>query len=722
MTASTHDGLIAGRYRLGAPLGSGGTATVYRGQDILLDREVAVKKLTLPPIADADAYADAVERTFREVRAAARIRHPGVAAVYDFVSEGSPYIVMQLIEGYSLADEIAEQGPLPPSRVADIGRQLLAALVAGHVVGVLHRDVKPANVLITDDGQAVLTDFGIAALDGEPSLTRTGIIIGTPGYMAPERANGLPATPAADLWSLGATLYAALSGRGPFDDRGEALATLHAIASEDPPRIAGEGPVIDIVNALLCREPAGRPTFAEIARALDAAAGPERQHAPAPRPHRPWREQDPRLDTPVPARDDRADRGSGPIPAGRTGRISLILAAVAAVAIAASAMAAYLPGKGHSAQSPSGQSVRTPAPTSGRSSPALTGPAAPPPVGQQFRVAATANADGSPEVVARQANGMLTASRFAKGSWSAWTTLPGGPAYTADPAIATTKDGRLIVFARATTGQVAELWQTSPGSTTWAGPVALGTAVTRSSPAVVAWPDGRLEVFALLGDARIGYASQSATSAGGTWSGWTSLGGQVTGPPAAALDATGHPQVFAATAGHQLVHDYYRTGTWAGWAQAPGKPIYVGVPGIATNADGRLEVFSRSTNGDLLHVWQSSAAGTGWAGPGNLAVNGCSTDPAVFGAADGQHGGHLEAFCMDSTFGNSVFHTFQISAGEAGTWSAWQSLKGSSDGAVTAMQTPMITGILARTTSGAIAYQNWTAQHGWSGWSMLPAY
>ena len=163
MTALTRDGLIAGRYQLVAPIGGGGTATVYRGLDILLDLEVAVKQLTLAPTADAGMHAEAVEPTFREARAAARIHHPGVAAVYDVVSgEDSPYIVMQLIKGRPLAELIAEQGPLPPHRVAGIGRQVLAALVAGHVVGVLHRDLKPGNVMITPDGQAVLTDFGIA--------------------------------------------------------------------------------------------------------------------------------------------------------------------------------------------------------------------------------------------------------------------------------------------------------------------------------------------------------------------------------------------------------------------------------------------------------------------------------------------------------------------------------------------------------------------------------
>jgi tRNA A-37 threonylcarbamoyl transferase component Bud32 len=798
MTAPTHDGLIAGRYQLVAPIGSGANATVYRGLDMLLDREVAVKQPMLAPTGDAGRRADAIKRITRQARAAAKINHPGVAAVYDVLpGEDSPYIVMEIIKGRPLAELLVEQGPLPPHRVADIGRQMLAALMAGHVVGVLHRDLKPANVMIMPDGQAVLTDFGIAVTAGDPSGNGTGIVAGAPGYTAPERANGMPATPAADRWSLGATLYAALCGQGPFDERDGTPKTFSAIAGEDPPHLNGSGSLYDIVNALLRRNPDDRPAFHEIVMALDVAAanapvsagpptaadlpsgtgipvGPhnlpaaeaeapvppsfrqepdadagsavaalpaagvptassaaESLHAlraerwtagrpygepepPDAEPHRPG----PAASAP-PSRSIHGSRGEGG--AGRAygiRRSDLIAAAVCCLVLAAVAVAALVSGPKSSEQTPPAPAQSSPGP--GQSSAWLAGPPAPPPVGQQFRVAATANADGSPEVVVLARSGALKASRFINGSWSAWTTLPGGPAYTGDPAVATAKDGRLIVFARAKTGQVAEIWQPSPGSASWQGPMPLGKTVTGSSPAVVALPDGHLEVFALLSDTRAGYVSQASTAGGGTWTGWTSLGGPVTGPPAVALDATGHPQVFAATAGRLLVHDYFLNGTWAGWAQMPGNLRYAGVPGIAMDADGRLEVFARSTDGDLLHVWQLSRTGTRWGGPGNLAKNGCSTDPAVFSAVDGEHGGRLEAFCMDSTFGFSVFHTVQLSPDAGGPWSPWQSLKGSSDGAVTALQTPKITEILTRTVSGAIAYETWTAQHGWSAWSMIP--
>ena len=752
MTAPAHSGLIAGRYQLVAPIGGGGTATVYRGLDMLLDLEVAVKQLTLAPAAGAGLRAEAIERVVREARAAARIHHPGVAEVYDVVSgEDSPYIVMQLIKGRPLAELIAEQGPLPPHQVAGIGRQVLAALVAGHVVGVLHQDLEPGSVLITPDGQAVITAFGAAGTAGDPPLTPTGAVLGRPGYLAPERANGMPATPAADLWSLGAILYAALCGQGPFDDRDDALATLSAVAGEDPPHLAGDGSLYEIVNALLCRDPAGRG----LPRDRPGSRRGRGEHARHRRPavgRRTASDHEPASGT----RQSTSGRAPPPVPPS-FGREPTATGGGGGTTSGVHASAAGHPGRderrrrsrgpprpgqpdpdGRRRPSPRGRrrgrirAGHQPAdadatrlgPVITRSGPNVSraAPARPHRLRSpsRFRVATAANPDGSPEVVARARDGTLIAARATNGSWSAWTALPGGPAYTGNPAIATAKDGRLVVFARAETGQVAEIWQTSPGSASWQGPVPLATTITRSSPAAVTWPDGHLEVFALLSDGRVGYVSQSSASGGGTWTGWSSLGGPVAGPPAVALDATGHPQVFAATAGRLLVHDYYLDGRWAGWVQAPGNARYVGVPGIAADADGRLEVFARSTNGDLLHVWQLPGTRIGWGGPGRLAANGCSTDPAVLSGINGEHGGHLEAFCMDSKFGFSVFRTVQLSPKPGTPWSPWQSLNGSSDGAVTALQTPAVTEILARTASGAVAYATWTAQRGWSHWSMLP--
>jgi tRNA A-37 threonylcarbamoyl transferase component Bud32 len=373
MTAPAHDGLIAGRYRLVAPMGGGGTATVYRGLDTLLDLEVAVKELPLAPAADAGLRAEAIERVFREARAAARIHHPGVAEVYDVVSgEDSPYIVMQLIKGRPLAELIAEQGPLPPHEVAEIGRQVLAALVAGHVVGVLHQDLEPGNVMITPDGQAVLTAFGAAGTASDPPVTPTRTVLGRPGYLAPERANGMPATPAADLWSLGAILYAALSGQGPFDDRDDALATLSAIAGEDPPHLVGDGSLYEIVNALLRRDPAGRPAFHEIARALDAAAANAPVTADPPAATSPPAATGPPAaealppGPPSPGAQAGRDEG-GTVRADRRARASLILTAVAGLGLVAVAVFVFVPDASHFAQAPPAPAWSSPGPAPGGS-------------------------------------------------------------------------------------------------------------------------------------------------------------------------------------------------------------------------------------------------------------------------------------------------------------------------------------------------------------------
>jgi eukaryotic-like serine/threonine-protein kinase len=255
-----------------APVGRGGAGIVWRARDDLLDRNVAVKEIARLASLDADELADTYERALREARAAARISHSGVAAVYDVVTEGGcPYVVMELIGGRSLSGLIEDEGPLAPADVAEIGRQVLAALMAGHAAGVLHRDLKPGNVLITPGGRAVLTDFGIASLTGDLSMTRTGVVVGTPGYLATERIRGDPASPAADLWSLGATLYAAACGRGPFDGYDGAIPTMYKIATEEPRELTADGPLRAIVSALLSRDPRLRPSSTDTAQVLDAA-------------------------------------------------------------------------------------------------------------------------------------------------------------------------------------------------------------------------------------------------------------------------------------------------------------------------------------------------------------------------------------------------------------------------------------------------------------------
>jgi serine/threonine protein kinase len=200
--------LIGNQYRLLEPVGAGGMGRVWRAWDIPLDREVAVKEIVLPPGMTEETWAQVYQRTVREARAAARIRHPGVATVYGMSEQGEapPWIAMEFVPGCSLDRMLSEDGPLPPVRTAEIGRQVLAALASGHAAGVRHRDLKPANVMITPEGRAVLTDFGIARMIDDPRLTTAGVAIGTPRYMSPERIlDRDDDSPAADLWALGAT-------------------------------------------------------------------------------------------------------------------------------------------------------------------------------------------------------------------------------------------------------------------------------------------------------------------------------------------------------------------------------------------------------------------------------------------------------------------------------------------------------------------------------------
>jgi serine/threonine protein kinase len=252
--------VIAGRYRLDAPVGRGAMGVVWRARDQLLDRDVAVKEVRIADTLTESERANAYQRTLREAKTAARLNHPGVVTVYDVAEEdGRPWIVMQLVSALSLDQVLATSGPLSPRRTAEVGRQLLAALSVAHAAGVMHRDVKPSNVLLARDDRAVLTDFGIATFQGDPRLTQTGMVMGSPGYTAPERIRGEDATPASDLWSLGATLFAAVEGHGPFEQRGGAVTTMSAIINEDAPAAQTAGALRPAIAALLRREPADRP-------------------------------------------------------------------------------------------------------------------------------------------------------------------------------------------------------------------------------------------------------------------------------------------------------------------------------------------------------------------------------------------------------------------------------------------------------------------------------
>jgi len=247
--------LLAGRYRLGGVLGRGGMGTVWRADDETLGRTVAVKELRFPGAIDEDEKRRLITRTLREAKAIARIRNNGAVTVYDVVDEDDrPWIVMELIEGKSLAEAIREDGTLTPKRAAEVGLAILDVLRSAHREGILHRDVKPSNVLIAEDGRVVLTDFGIAQVEGDPSVTSTGMLVGAPSYISPERARGHKPGPPADLWSLGGLLYASVEGCPPYD-KGSAIATLTAVMTEplDPPKNAG--PLTEVIYGLLARDP-----------------------------------------------------------------------------------------------------------------------------------------------------------------------------------------------------------------------------------------------------------------------------------------------------------------------------------------------------------------------------------------------------------------------------------------------------------------------------------
>ena len=261
--------VIAGRYRLQAPIGRGAMGVVWRARDLLLDRDVAVKEVHIAETLTEDERANAYQRTLREAKTAARLNHPGVVTVYDVAEDGGrPWIVMQLVNAQSLDQVLATSGPLSPRRAAEMGRQLLSALSVAHAAGVMHRDVKPSNVLLGKDDRAVLTDFGIATFQGDPRLTQTGMVMGSPGFTAPERIRGEDASPASDLWSLGATLWAAVEGHGPYERRGGAITTMSAIINEDAPPAPTAGALAPVIAALLRREPSDRPDASGAARMI----------------------------------------------------------------------------------------------------------------------------------------------------------------------------------------------------------------------------------------------------------------------------------------------------------------------------------------------------------------------------------------------------------------------------------------------------------------------
>ncbi|MDG4822802.1 serine/threonine-protein kinase [Asanoa sp. WMMD1127] len=273
---------MGGRYSLRAAVGHGGMGTVWRASDVLLRRDVAVKEVVLPPGLAPSDRDSMYERTMREARAAAALQHPSVVQVYDVVHEnGRPWIVMELLDARSLADMVIEDGPVAPRAVAKIGIALLGALEIAHANGVLHRDVKPANVLICADGRCVLTDFGVARMPTDVQLTTPGMVLGSPHFISPERAMGQDFGPPSDLFSLGVTLYTAVEGRPPFD-KGDPIETMHAVVEDPPAPTHRAGVLNDVLMGLLEKDPARRYDVATARGMLrELLAGPLASKAPA---------------------------------------------------------------------------------------------------------------------------------------------------------------------------------------------------------------------------------------------------------------------------------------------------------------------------------------------------------------------------------------------------------------------------------------------------------
>jgi serine/threonine protein kinase len=278
MAADDSDRLLAGRYRLGAVIGRGGMGTVWQARDELLNRDVAVKEIVWPPQLDPAEREVARGRAVREAQLAARLHHPNVVTVYDIVEDDDrPCIVMELVPFRSLREVVAEDGPVSPAQAARIGLSVLAALRAVHEAGVVHRDVKPANILLGPAGRIVLADFGIAKAADSPALTASGVLVGSPSYLAPERARGGKAGPPADLWALGASLFAAVEGRPPFERDG-VLASLTAVVADELDQAPHAGPLRLVIERLLDKDPARRldiPQAEQLLLQAESAAGYE---------------------------------------------------------------------------------------------------------------------------------------------------------------------------------------------------------------------------------------------------------------------------------------------------------------------------------------------------------------------------------------------------------------------------------------------------------------
>jgi eukaryotic-like serine/threonine-protein kinase len=375
---------LADRYELGGPLGRG-RSTVYRATDVRLQRPVAVKQVE---IAAGQEDAERVRsRALREAQTSARLNNPSVVTVYDMVEEdGSIWLVMELVEAPSLAQVVADEGPVSHPRAAQVGLDVLGALEAAHAVGIVHRDVKPANVLVGQGDRAKLTDFGVATIRDDSRLTATGLIVGSPSYMAPEQAQGAPVGPATDLWALGAMLYFATEGEPPFQGD-SALATASAVVHGAPRPVQHPGPLTVIVSRLLTKDPGSRATPSEVRAALTRAVRPTGRARPrSTAPIRPTAVM-PGATTPEPASPARVTPPGGvPVPRRQRdlpprSRLLLLVAAAVVLVLGAAAVGALAGddggGDGDTASPPTTEASEEPATDSTAAEPEPTTTTAP---------------------------------------------------------------------------------------------------------------------------------------------------------------------------------------------------------------------------------------------------------------------------------------------------------------------------------------------------------
>ncbi|ABL81488.1 MULTISPECIES: serine/threonine-protein kinase [unclassified Nocardioides] len=348
--------MIAGRYTLEREVGRGGMGAVWLGRDEVLGRQVALKRVGLAPGVTTPDLA----RAEREARLAARLNHPHVVAVYDLVIEGpdntEQWLVMEYVEGSTLAELLRRDGAMTPDRAAAFLGQAADALAAAHAAGIVHRDVKPSNILVAPDGQVKLSDFGIARAEADASLTQTGLVTGSPAYLSPEVASGQQATDASDVWSLGATLFHALAGHPPYEVGDNLLGALYRIVHEDPPRLPEAGWLAPLLLATMCREPADRWSMARVRDVLVAgpstpvlAGVPAAAPAPAadPSPTRVLSRELPPVPPaypPAPAAPPPATPSPGGRRRDRSGMLPVLAAVAAVVAIAVIGWLAYTAG------------------------------------------------------------------------------------------------------------------------------------------------------------------------------------------------------------------------------------------------------------------------------------------------------------------------------------------------------------------------------------------